>query len=150
MKNLYFFLLALCIVVMSCDKAQSVIDDGYEDGDDSTPSELSHIIVWKCVDEWSTITLTMDSLLCKWYESTIPQDLSLPYLFFDGMELNYLLHGDTFHVGNYPGDIPICGPRTSNFIRTMLSPDSMHLRYHYAGGKNQKPIVSDYLFVRQN
>lgn len=140
MKKLYFFLLALCIMGMSCNKEQSPVDDNNED--EIEVDSTQYISVWEytSVRNDVVITLTIDSLLSKWYVITAPpRDICYPYIICDG-EWNYFLHGDTFHLCYHPD---VC----DKFIRTMLSPDSMRLLFY--GGMSTTPFVREYYFIRQ-
>ena len=110
--------------------------------------EQSQFSTWQYVDKDVTITLTMDHLQNKLYESVNPPELwDRMYWFHDGWESNYVLHGDTIHTscGN-PNEIPVCGASSLNFLRTKISPNKMQLKFILFGHSIR---VSYYLFTRK-
>ena len=128
-----------------------------------------HVSVWVCFFEplplWHpdipiTITLTMDTLLSKFYVSTIPHQIltfykssfRLSYMFTDSTEGKYLINEDTIRFHGYWLD-EWGGDYQYTFIQTMYSSNSMLLYYVPDTGVPQIPeyfYVRDYLFVKQS
>jgi len=120
-----------------------------------------HVEVWECrfegfghgADPDLVITLTLDTLLSRFYTSSIPEDiypLIAPfYVFFigGGIEGKYLIEEDTMRFDGYWVDD--FNPYNRSFTKTMYNSDSMLLHHKPVHTSFDFPIY-DYLFIKQN
>jgi len=122
-----------------------------------------HIEVWECFFEpylgWHpdiTITLTLDTLLSKFYVSTVPEELTfwysscwqISYRFADSTKGRYIIEEDTIQLIYYDdiGNIIY----HIDFSLTIYSPNSMLLHYEPIHYIPEYIEVKDYLFIKQD
>jgi hypothetical protein len=131
------------------------------------PNAVALNIYYPHIEVWESFTpgyspyypdiitiLTLDTLLRKYYVSTVPQDLtcfsSTTFLFYDGIYGKYAICNDTNIRFGF--DTCICSychewlPQGTS--STILSPDSILIKWMH--GPGELSVIRIYLFIRQN